>query len=98
MKTRIAIVSFVCLLALAAPVLSFGWGRAPSDAAVDKVSPEYVATRLGQPGVLVLDVRAPADWRESGTKIAGAVRRDPGAVAQWAKELPPDKELILYCA
>jgi len=46
---------------------------------------------------LVIDVRRPPAFRESGFMIAGALRRDPLAVTAWAKALPPAAGVVAYC-
>jgi len=46
---------------------------------------------------LVIDVRRPPAFRESGYLIAGALHRDPLAVAAWAKALPPATNVVVYC-
>ena len=46
---------------------------------------------------LVLDVRRNAAFRESGEMIAGALRRDPEAVGDWAKTLPRASSVVAYC-
>jgi len=53
---------------------------------------------LGNPGVMIIDVRQPNDWQASDKKIQGAVREDPQAVDAWAANLPKDKKIVLYCA
>lgn len=53
---------------------------------------------LADPQVIIIDVRAPQDWENSDKKIKGALRRDSKAVKTWAKDLPKDKKIVLYCA
>jgi rhodanese-related sulfurtransferase len=65
---------------------------------VQRVDKDSLKSWLGQPDVLIIDVRAPRDWSRSDNKIKGAVRRDPGKVAVWGKTLPKDKKIVLYCA
>ena len=49
------------------------------------------------PNELVLDVRRAAAFRESGEMIAGALRRDPEAVGEWANALPRASSVVAYC-
>ena len=49
------------------------------------------------PDELVVDVRRAAAFRESGQMIAGALRRDPEAVGEWAKRLPRAASVVVYC-
>jgi rhodanese-related sulfurtransferase len=53
---------------------------------------------LGDPQVMVIDVRTPSAWAESKTMIKGAVRQDPGKVPTWAKALPKDQKIVVYCS
>ena len=46
---------------------------------------------------LVIDVRRPPAFRSAPDMIAGALRRDPAAVASWAKELPRAASVVAYC-
>jgi len=54
------------------------------------------ALAAGKPS-LVIDVRKPPAFRAAPDMIAGALRRDPAAVASWAKELPRSGGVIVYC-
>jgi len=65
---------------------------------VPRISKEELKAKLGSSDMVLLDVRAKADWEKSDEKIAGAVRMDPETVEAWAGTLPKDKEIILYCA
>jgi rhodanese-related sulfurtransferase len=76
----------VLLAALAAA------GEAP------RIAKEKVKAKLGSAGVVIIDVRAPRDWKGSDAMIKGAVREDPGKVEEWAGNYPKEKTLILYCA
>lgn len=46
---------------------------------------------------LVIDVRRPTAFRDSGYRIAGALRRDPLAVSAWGRTLPPAANVVVYC-
>ena len=78
-------------------MLAFSWAcsSAPEAPRVDK---ETVKGWLGNPQVVIVDVRAGDDWKDSKTKIKGAVRQDPKAVQTWAASLPKEKKIVLYCA
>jgi hypothetical protein len=65
---------------------------------VKRVDKDVVKSWLNDPGVMIIDVRAPNDWASSNKKIQGAIRKDPGQVASWAKELLKDKKNVFYCA
>jgi rhodanese-related sulfurtransferase len=51
---------------------------------------------LGQPGVVLLDVRPEAQWRVSEMKLPGAVHEDPAKVQSWAHKYPKDAKIVLY--
>ncbi len=65
---------------------------------VARITAEELNAKLGDPDVIVLDVRRAAHWKVSDQKIAGAVREDPKAVQSWAGRYVRDKTLVLYCA
>jgi rhodanese-related sulfurtransferase len=46
---------------------------------------------------LVIDVRRPPAFLESGYMIAGALRRDHQRAAEWAKSLPAAQSVVVYC-
>jgi rhodanese-related sulfurtransferase len=73
--------------------LSVGLAQKPELQYIDK---DTLKGMLGDPNVLLIDVRAPQDWSDSLKKIKGAVRQEPGKVAEWGKTLPPDKNIVLY--
>jgi rhodanese-related sulfurtransferase len=65
---------------------------------VKRVSVEEVKSMLGNPSVVIIDVRAADDWKSSTEKVKGAVREDPEKVDTWMSKYPKDKTLIFYCA
>jgi rhodanese-related sulfurtransferase len=64
---------------------------------VPRISKEEVKAKLGSPNVIILDVRTAKDWDNSGEKIVGALRVDPGKIDAWSGALDRGKEIILYC-
>lgn len=46
---------------------------------------------------LLIDVRRSPAFRAAPDMAAGALRRDPAAVASWAKELPRASSVVVYC-
>ena len=46
---------------------------------------------------IVVDVRRAAAFRSAAETIAGALRRDPEAVGEWAKSLPRASRVVVYC-
>jgi rhodanese-related sulfurtransferase len=75
------------------------WATAPATpAAVKFIAPATLKGMLGNPQVMVIDVRTPGTQAANARMIKGAVRRDPGQVPIWAQTLPRNKTLVLYCA
>ncbi|MBI2294951.1 MAG: chromate resistance protein, partial [Betaproteobacteria bacterium] len=46
---------------------------------------------------LIVDVRRQPTFQGATDMVAGALRRDPGSVASWAKELPRASTVVVYC-
>ena len=65
---------------------------------VPKISKEELQTMLGNPEVVIIDVRAGGDWSAGDSKIKGAIREDPGKVDSWMDKYPKDKTLVFYCS
>ncbi len=65
---------------------------------VPRMSIEDLKAKLGDPDVVVLDVRSEADWNASKSKIQGALRQLPSNTKAWAEKHDKDKTLVLYCA
>ena len=86
------------LTALGILVVFMGCTEIQSAQDVPRISKDELKTKLGSPGMVLIDVRTEIDWAKSDVKITGAVRMDPAAVDAWAATLPKDKEIILYCA
>jgi len=63
-----------------------------------RMTTEELKAILGDPDLVILDVRRHGDWESSRRKIAGAVREDPGEFESWANTYSKDKTLVLYCA
>lgn len=65
---------------------------------VPRVDKDTVKGWLDDPAVMIIDVRASGDWAASDKKIKGAIRQDPQQADSWAKGLPQEKKIVLYCA
>ncbi|MEO8752732.1 MAG: Fe-Mn family superoxide dismutase [Casimicrobiaceae bacterium] len=65
--------------------------------AVHAASEPFGAAQVDVANSLLLDVRRAAVFEEAATMIPGAEWRDPALVAGWSSELPPDREVIVYC-
>ncbi len=63
-----------------------------------RMTKDELKAMLGNPDLIIIDVRYGRDWTDSDLKIKGAVREDPEAFDSWANKYPKDKTLVFYCA
>lgn len=65
---------------------------------VPRISKEKLKSMLGNPEVVVLDVRAFLDRKVKAKLIKGAFREDPdpAMVKSWAKKYSKEKTIVLY--
>ncbi len=63
-----------------------------------RMTKDDLKAMLGNPDLVIIDVRYGKDWTDSNLKIKGAVREDPDAFNSWANKYPKDKTLVFYCA
>jgi hypothetical protein len=68
----------------------------PND--VPRMTKEELKGHLGDPNVIILDVRTGKDWKDSNLRIKGAIREDPAKVDTWLGNYSKDKTIVLYCA
>jgi rhodanese-related sulfurtransferase len=66
--------------------------------AAPTMTKEQLQKQMGDPQVVILDVRTGRDWSSSEFKIKGAERVDPQNYQAWSDKYPKDKTLVLYCA
>ena len=87
-------------LIIALLLLGFGIGPIMTWAGdVPRMTKEELKPMLGNPEVIIVDVRAGNDWNGSKEKIQGAVREDPNKNAKsWAGKYSQEKMMILYCS
>ena len=89
--------SGVCL-AVMTTVLLLATMLSAGAASVAKMGTDELNTRLGEEGLIVLDVRASGDWASSSEKVRGAVRVDSGLVSQWRDNYRKGSTIVLYCS
>ncbi len=65
---------------------------------VPRITKEEVRSMLGNPDVIILDVRLEDQWQVADGKIVRAIHEDPEKYESWANKYPKEKTLILYCA
>ena len=64
---------------------------------VPRITKEELRGWLGNPDVIILDVRTDSSWEDAKEKILGAVREDPEKdIKTWASRYPKDKTLVFY--
>ena len=64
---------------------------------VPRISKEELKAKLGNPDVVIIDVRVGKGWKNSPVKITGAVREKPKKAKSWANKYDTNKTYILYC-
>ena len=65
--------------------------------AVHAASEPFGAEQDDAANSLLLDVRRAGVFEQAGAMIPGARWCDPAAVANWAGELPTEREVVVYC-
>jgi rhodanese-related sulfurtransferase len=66
---------------------------------VPRMTKEELKPLLGNPDVIIIDVRVEDEWKEAKWKIQGAVREDSEKdIDSWANKYPKDKTLVFYCS
>ncbi len=64
---------------------------------VPRMTKEELKPLLGNPDVIIIDVRVEDEWKETKWKIQGAVREDAEKdLNTWANKYPKDKSLVFY--
>jgi rhodanese-related sulfurtransferase len=64
---------------------------------VPRIPKEALKLILGNPDVIILDVRIEDQWQIADGKIVRAIHEDPEKYESWANKYPREKILILYC-
>jgi rhodanese-related sulfurtransferase len=93
MRKSILFVAVVTVFAVAAV---FAMPAAAQDA--KRMTIEELKGMLGNPDLVIVDVRRDGDWNSSAIKVKGALREDPEKVDTWMSKYPKDKTLVFYCA
>lgn len=65
---------------------------------IPRMSVDELQSRLGDPSLVLIDVRAASDWETSSTKIKGAFRETYGRAEEWTPKYDKDKTIVLYCS
>jgi rhodanese-related sulfurtransferase len=66
---------------------------------VPRMTKEELKPLLGNPDVIIIDVRVGDEWKDAKSKIQGAVREDSEKdINTWANKYPKDKTIVFYCS
>ena len=95
-------VSVGILLAVSASMIMAGCNgkeepKASGGSSIE-MSKEALKGRLGDPELIVIDVRMANAWEDCDSKITGARREAPAKLSTWAEHYPKDKTIVLYCS
>jgi hypothetical protein len=63
-----------------------------------RMDKDQLKASLGNPGVVIIDVRSYTDWLLSTDKVKGSVRENYRDFEDWGAKYPKDKTIVLYCA
>jgi hypothetical protein len=86
-------------IALSLIILFLGCRVALAAEEAPRMTIEELKSMMGNPDLVILDVRSASDWKKSDAKIQGAIREDPSQKAKsWAEKYAKDKTIVLYCA
>lgn len=66
-------------------------------AKVKSINKETLKGWLGQPDLLLIDIRSPEAFGKSIAKIEGAHRIEPAKLPSLAGKLPKNQKVVLYC-
>jgi len=91
-------VKFVMFLMIGLIMLGFFRVAAIASDDIPRMTKEELKGMLGNPDLVILDVRVRSDWEASEFKIKGAVRELANNFISWANKYPKDKTIVLYCA
>jgi hypothetical protein len=78
--------------------VALAWVASVMAADIPRITKEELKAMIGNPNVIIIDVRTNAGWNESKLKIKGAVREDPTQVKSWIEKYPLDKTFVFYCS
>lgn len=87
MKLWVLMMSFAMAIGYLTPALS---AEAP------RMTKEELKAFLGNPDLVIIDVRYGRDWTNSDVKIKGAVREDPDNLKSWVNKYSPDQTIVFY--
>ena len=91
---RIIATGILCLWFFSLSTIALAMGKAVE---VPRMTKEELKAKLGNPDLIILDVRESEAWAKSKWRIQGAVREVPEeGIQPWVHKYSKDKLLILY--
>lgn len=92
LNLSVIILFLLCGLAQTEPAMG-------KDIEAPRIMKEQLLSMMGNPDVVILDVRESESYKDSQWKIKGALREDPTKdVKTWAKKYPQESTLVFYCS
>jgi hypothetical protein len=92
MKKRLLIATLIIFFLVGASMILAKSADAP------RMTKDELKGMLGNPDLVIVDVRYGKDWTDSDLKIKGAAREDPKVFESWANKYPKNKTIVLFCA
>ena len=90
---------FPTVLAIIVPLFLMGlFAKAAVAGEVPRMTKDELKAMLGNPDVVIIDVRTGMDWKASESKIKTAVREKPKKANSWGSKYDKNKTYVLYCA
>jgi len=87
---------FFAALLFFSMVFGYTYTVSAESGSVPRMPKEELKALLGNPDLIIIDVRLGKDWADSDLKIKGAIREDPEAVEAWGQKYPKDRTFVLY--
>ncbi len=90
--------SYIALPILVVFLFLAGLAISSSAADVPRITKDELRGMLGNPDLIVIDVRTEKEWIKSDKKISGATWEEADEFSSWAAKYPKDKTIVLYCS
>ncbi len=94
MKMVFVVIMMLVLSWLAQMVFCAETGPTASD--VPRMTKEQLRAQMGNPDLVIIDVRSAHDWEDSKIKIMGSIREVPKEAGSWINKYPKNKTLVFY--
>ncbi len=95
--TLLSLAVVICLVSLFAPAAIASEETPATATTAPLMTKEELKPMLGQPDLIVIDVRLDFQRKGDTAKIKGAILEYPGLpIESWLTKYPKDKTLVLY--